>query len=382
MPHLDGVRSGEYTPEDDRATEATRQDHPVKATLKSIAREAGVTPMVVWAVAHDDYTRVRVSEQRRKQVRGLLEKHNYVPDATARSLANRTTRLINLFVPSMRFFEVPFQQQMMAGLQDSLASGGYRISFSFFRNQSGAEDVAQDVIADAGLFFYYGSGNDPALKRVRDLPMPLLVFGRCDDEDVSAVYRDNYTGMSSLVRRIVKAGHNDILLVSSFLGDNHNSDGRRGVLDAVAQSGIESFDELRLAAPAHRAGPDALQLHELGRDAAKRVLKRKRRPTAAVFLSDTIALAAMKEFQERGVGIPDELSVAANGTDVGASFVTPRLTRATCDAYAAGAKCAQALLQLVRASRKSRPSRTALPMKVAWGDSVAAPGRDTSSAGR
>jgi DNA-binding LacI/PurR family transcriptional regulator len=314
-----------------------------------------------------------VSEERRKQVRALLEKHNYVPDATARSLANRTTRLINLFVPSMRFFEVPFQQQMMAGLQDSLASGGYRISFSFFRAQSQTDDVARDVMADAGLFFYYGSGNDPALKRVRDLPMPILVFGRCDDQDVSIVYRDNHNGMHSLTKRIVKNGHTDILLVSSFLGDNHNRDGRQGVLDAVADAKIDSFDELTLTAPGHRAGPDALQLHELGHDAAGRILKRKKQPTVAVFLSDTIALAAMREFQERGVEIPGELSVAANGTDVGASFVTPRLTRATCDAYAAGAKCAEALLGLVNAKRASRPVRTALPMKISWGDSVAPP---------
>ncbi|RMD73952.1 MAG: LacI family transcriptional regulator [Lentisphaerae bacterium] len=205
------------------------------ATLKSIAEEAGVTPMVVSAVVKNDFSRIRVSKETRRRVRELIEKHNYVPNALARSLSRKASFQIIAFIPSFRFFEIPFQNKLMTSFQKHLEPAGYRIAFCSYNVNS--ENIT-DVIADAGIFFYYGSPHYEKIKQIRALRFPLLIFGDClEDEEALVVYRDNFTATYNLTKRLIGMGHRDILYIYSHDGDVYNHAGRVGLEQAVNEAG-------------------------------------------------------------------------------------------------------------------------------------------------
>ncbi len=77
--------------------------------LEEIARLAGVSRSTVSRVVNGDR---RVSPAVRERVEGIIRVHNYHPNAAARSLASRRTRIIGLLIPHDVgvLFRDPFSQ--------------------------------------------------------------------------------------------------------------------------------------------------------------------------------------------------------------------------------------------------------------------------------
>lgn len=345
--------------------------HP-KVTLKSLAAEAGVSPMVISAVARNDFSRIRVSEARRQQIQRLIAKRQYTPSATAQSLTYQRTQIISVLVPSLRFFAVPFQFKLLESLERCLAAADYRISLC----PCGAPDTGEDerlltrIQADAGLFFHYGTGSGAALARVGRLPFPILVFGHQEQDRHSTCYLDNRSAMAELTARVVATGHRRIAYVHAFGGDAYNRDGHAGVQQAAAASGA-ALTVLPLTIPRPRPVHHA-ELQTLGRQAAQALLalKPSQRPSAVIFSSDTIAACAMRILAEHGVRMPNDLLVVANGCDDMTDLIaTPPMGKASPDAQASGAACARVLLDLI--AHPDRPlTRQAIPLSLTGLDAI------------
>ena len=62
------------------------------ATLKEIAREAGVSVMTVSNVINRNYD--KVSAKTAERVEKIVRKHNYVPNLSARSLSGKHSHII------------------------------------------------------------------------------------------------------------------------------------------------------------------------------------------------------------------------------------------------------------------------------------------------
>ena len=85
--------------------------------LEDIARLAGVSRSTVSRVVNDD---PRVSEAVRARVKAVIAEYNYHPNAAARSLASRRTRVVGLLIPGMasQVFSDPWFPVMIQGCMD------------------------------------------------------------------------------------------------------------------------------------------------------------------------------------------------------------------------------------------------------------------------
>src|SRR6187431_589864 len=68
------------------------------ATIKDVAREAGVSIATVSRVFNDSEL---VSDQTRRQVRDVAERLNYWPNAVARSLITNRTHTLGVLLPEL-----------------------------------------------------------------------------------------------------------------------------------------------------------------------------------------------------------------------------------------------------------------------------------------
>ncbi|OYP10383.1 LacI family transcriptional regulator, partial [Lachnotalea glycerini] len=66
------------------------------ATLKDIAKEAGVSIMTVSNVINGKYS--KVSSKTITLIQELVKKYNYVPNLSARSLSMKSSKLIAVFI--------------------------------------------------------------------------------------------------------------------------------------------------------------------------------------------------------------------------------------------------------------------------------------------
>src|SRR3954470_23122098 len=74
----------------------TTQPESLLMNLEEVARLAGVSRSTVSRVVNEDS---RVSEAVRNRVLHIIREHDYHPNAAARSLASRRTRILGLLIP-------------------------------------------------------------------------------------------------------------------------------------------------------------------------------------------------------------------------------------------------------------------------------------------
>jgi DNA-binding LacI/PurR family transcriptional regulator len=176
--------------------------------------------------------------------------------------------------------------------------------------------------------------DDPRFELLAGLGVPAVVAGRPGpDCPFPAVETDHAAGMAAMVDTLVARGHERIGFVGGFAHYEHVMRRRREWERALATAGLPDGP----AAHAALDDPDA-------RAATARVLDA--RPSAVVYTSDLHAMAGLAAARERGLGVPDDLSVT--GFDDSAMAAVADLASVRVDYAGFGEAAAATLMAQVR----------------------------------
>lgn len=140
---------------------------------------------------------------------------------------------------------------------------------------------------------------------------------------------DNRSGARRLTEHLLALGHTRIGYVAGpaeRTTTRHRLEGHR---DALGAAGLKDDPALTLHGPFHRAS---------GRAAAARLLDMEPELTAIVAANDTIALGVCAVARERGLRVPEDLSVAGFDDLPSATDTVPALTTVRLPLYEAGAR--------------------------------------------
>ncbi len=168
--------------------------------------------------------------------------------------------------------------------------------------------------------------------------MPAVSLGEpdCGSSHFPAISRDYDTGIDALVAHLVGLGHRRIAHVS---GDERMLHGRLR---------RERFEHAM-----HEAGLTPIVVHtdfspEQGAEATAILLGGAEPPTAIVYGNDPMAIAGIGVAAERGLRLPDDLSITGlDGSQIG-TYIYPSLTTLDNDPAGWGIAAATALLRLVQ----------------------------------
>jgi LacI family transcriptional regulator len=127
----------------------------------------------------------------------------------------------------------------------------------------------------------------------------------------------HFSGARAVTRHLIELGHRRIGVVTGPPGWHSRDDRVGGHLAALAEAGVLGDPELmRQGEPATKTGVRA------GRE----LLDLRPRPSAVVCFNDKVAVGVMEVAAERGLRVPEDLSVAGfDDIDVSRA-TTPRLT--------------------------------------------------------
>ncbi|UJW85552.1 LacI family DNA-binding transcriptional regulator [Devosia sp. SL43] len=294
------------------------------STLKDIARALGLSPATVSRALNgfpevNENTRIRVTEQ--------AERLGYRPNQLARKLVSGRSGIIALVVPHAEslaedtsFFGV------VAGLSTALAA--HDLDLMLHVAAAGDDEltpyhrlISKGVID--GFIFNSPRLDDPRIALAREHNLAFVVHGRVSPLDEYAYYDiDNHYVSSAAVTMLCGLGHRRIALIN---GPEHHSyavDRRTGFLDTLSELGIQSSE-----APILHG--ELTEQH--GYSAVMRALEsdRLRCPTAFVCGSVQIAAGALSAIREKGLRVPQDISVIAHDDHVPhyhSSEMSPPLT--------------------------------------------------------
>lgn len=319
------------------------------ATIKDVAREAGVSIATVSRVFNDSEL---VSRDTREAVRVVAERLNYWPNGLARSLITNRTYAIGVLLPDLHgeFFSEVIRGVDLAARREGLhvlvssSHSDTQALVAALRSMRGRIDglvvMAPDVDAPEAIRQSVGS-----------CPVVLLDPGQ-ETEDLDSISIANFDGAHAMVRHLIQLGHRRIATIT---GPGRNIDARQrlaGYRAALRDSGIEPDPALEIAGDFTEPS---------GYEAAAELMRLSPRATAVFVSNDHMAVGVLGALADEGVRVPEDLAVTGFDDIPLARYLTPSLTTVHADAFQLGERALHRLLHRDNTTRAGERVHELLP---------------------
>lgn len=342
-----------------------------RVTLKTIAEHVGVSRMTVSnAFSRPD----QLSGDLRARILSAADELGYAgPDPAARALARGRTGVVGMVLTDSPrdAFTDDVAVGFVRAVAGSLADAGYSLVLLHSSGDIGvvpARDIAMD-----GAIVYSCDTATSAFATLRERRLPIVNVEGSPHPGVPDIGIDNATGASQAAQHLVDLGHTRVAIILAALdADNAPASsisletesttiaGRMdGWMRPLAQAGIDPI----------LVGTPALAIDELLRERIDRMLDDP--PTAVLAFSDLAALEVMERAKDRGLRVPEQLSVIGFDDNPIAARVSPALTTVRQDVDAKGEAAAHTLLGLLREEEAASPPP--LPTELVLRASTAPP---------
>lgn len=181
-------------------------------------------------------------------------------------------------------------------------------------------------------------------------------------DNVSAIMSDNVNGMRDLLHYIYGKGHRKIAYIH---GEN----------SSVTQSRLASFyktaSELGITVPDEYIGVIAYRDASGAYAETERLLALKNKPTCILYPDDFSCFGGINAINEKGLRIPDDISVAGYDGIRIARHIEPQLTTVKQDTKMLGQKAAEKLISLIEHPKTTIAEQIIVAGEVVPGRSVA-----------
>jgi len=286
-------------------------------TINDVAREAGVSKKTVSRVINRSPL---LNDETRQKVEKVIAGLGYVPNPQARALALRRNFLIGLV------HDNPNAQTVLSvqtGILEALRGTDFELVVRPVNR--GSPSMLEDVRTFLERQRLFGvvllppiSEND-ALARLCDaIGCRYVRMGSAalDDADHMVASNDR-EAVREAVRYLIAMGHRRIGMVLGPHGFRSATERRLGFEDALKEAGIALPRSLVT---------DGTYRFESGLQAGERLLDLLPRPTAIFASNDEMAAGVLHVARQRGLDVPEDLSIIGFDDTTLASHIWPPLT--------------------------------------------------------
>nr|WP_288466327.1 LacI family DNA-binding transcriptional regulator [uncultured Pseudomonas sp.] len=305
------------------------------ATIKDVAARAGISYTTVSHVVNG--TRP-VSDQVRSKVEAAIAELGYVPSGVARSLRVRATGTLGLLLPNA---SNPYFAELARGIEDHAERNGYSVILCNSDDDIDKQLRYLRVLLERridGLIVATVASDAAFAQALAALRVPLVLVDR-SLEGVSAdqLRIDHEQGAYLATRHLLELGHRRIVCIGGPASTQVVQLRAGGYRRALDEAGIEA-----------QAVVDCAFTSPAGHAAAQVLLAGEQRPTAIFAGNDMIALGVLRAAAERGLQVPQQLSVVGFDDIEVSRYLHPALTTVGQRIGQLGEQAAERLLARIR----------------------------------
>ncbi|HZK19530.1 MAG TPA: LacI family DNA-binding transcriptional regulator [Treponemataceae bacterium] len=327
------------------------------ATIREIANLAGVSPTTVSNVIHGNFS--KVSGKKKELIQKLITELDYTPNVGAMMLAGKTTKIIGVITNyskkySSAVLEDPFVAGILDAIEGEIRSRGYYtmlhvaqcneevVSLAETWRVSGllimglepvdcAEILAKSRVPIVFIDCYFNKHYDIGSKKV------LPLYHNIGLEDKKGGY--------VMTKYLISIGHKKIIFVADKdINDTVNILRYKGYLQALEEAGLPVPDCKKIL----------LYRDKTKRDRALNDLCeywRLEHFSALFFCSDYYAFQAMRFFIEKGIKVPQDISIAGYDDNLFAKHAYPSLTTVHQDIKGRGVAAVKMLDSIIKGKK-------------------------------
>jgi LacI family transcriptional regulator len=293
-----------------------------RATLKDVARAAGVSITTVSVVLNDKRDGIRVTEQTRQRVQQVAADLGYRPNQTARALREQSTRAIGFL--SDRVTTTPYAVAMIAAAQELAAEHGHLLFVVNIAEQVGSLEKDPPLRLDLALEqlmehqvtrFVIAGMSHRAIDPVAGLPESTVFTNAfATSGPYRSIVPDERGAAQAAVTELIEHGHRRIAFLDDDSGTVASSLRHEGYRDALRAAGIEPDPRLHPVIPSIAPGASA--------DGGLLDLPDRDRPTGVFCFNDRTAMCFYRAARAHGLSVPDDISVVGFDDQ---QFIAPEL---------------------------------------------------------
>ena len=322
-----------------------------RATLADVAQLAGLSTTTVSMVLNDR-PNTRLSQDAADRVRSAAAKLNYRPNPAARGLRLGKTRTVGFISDEVTITR--YASAMIRGLLEEAEKRDHTVLISESGRRADRIASALDLMLDRqadGIVFGLMGAKQIDVPVLADLPV--VIANATSSPGHPCVLPDEYRAGYDAAKYLLDRGHRRI----GFIGRSE------ALLDPALSATIGSRYAGLDAAMAEAGVSFAHQVDgrhwepDFGYSGAREILDQAD-VTAIISANDRVALGVYQAAQERGLRIPEDLSVISFDDEYLASYLRPKLTTMQIPYLEIGRTALQLLLD------GNAPDRTLVPMPL------------------
>ena len=284
-------------------------------SIREIAKLAGVSSATVSRVLNGSNL---VTEETSQRIRTIIEDLHFVPNTSAIHLKNGKSQIFGIIIPDLTnpFFTETikiFEELLFQNEQELLVAN---TDFHSTRTQRSVRRMLLRRVDGVALL----------TSELEAAPLESLVQNRIPvvttdhyrtGPGMSDIVVDFAGGMAQVMEHLKTLGHRKVGFIGGTEGLVTSRIRRESFLDAVVKQGMASREGWIVEGDFKIEG---------GFTATQRILAQPEIPTAIVSANDLTAIGALRAAYQRGVRVPDELSIVGCDDIELSDIVLPPLT--------------------------------------------------------
>ncbi len=333
-------------------------------TIYDIAKKAGVSTATVSKVING-YT--DISPKTVVRIQKICDEMGFRPNSVARGLATKKSSTIGIFFTDHlnSGFRHPFLQDILASFKDVVGPAGYDLVFfsddSPNNNLNNFHERARYRNVD-GVFLMGVPRTDPNLHSLAHSNMPCMAI----DLDLLGpragyITSDNIGGAFKAVNHLVDMGHTEIAFISDVFSTKPGQDRLIGFRAGMRHHKLPIRSDWILNGDFTEIG---------GYNSCLRLLEKEDLPTAIFCAGDMMAIGAMAALSEKGVKVPEDISIIGFDDLAMLRYIKPGLTTIRQNKEQLGKQAGLELLKMIKDSNYFPESTSLIETELVVRDTV------------
>lgn len=325
-------------------------------TIKDIARMAGVSTTAVSFVLNN---RPGVSDATRQKVQEIIRQTDFIPNVHTRRLNLGKSFTVHVVLKQYAYgLYNQFALETLTGVFKEGKSLGYSIIFTLIDEDMECEQILESVRSKDCDGMILNQIDDPVLlSQLQRENMPFV----CVDahlprqSPLPMVEVDYYDAAYQATRYLHQNGHEKIGFVGPQTPVEHCANTFRGYCAYLEEAGLSCNPDWVAKIPFLEGYTEA---------AVDAMLQQEQLPTALLCSCDAVAIDVIRRAKERGIRIPEDISVIGIDDLLVSRYLDPPLTTMTFDKELLGAKAMEMIYQIIQgAEHENRIVITTTPVE-------------------
>lgn len=320
-------------------------------TIKDIAAEAGVSPATVSRILNNDTT-LNVSPETRQKVLDTAHAMHYKKKSRASSKSVYTLGIVQWFSPQQEM-EDNYYLLIRQGIEDFCMQNCIHVVRTYK-----ADLNYTDALKNVDALICVGKFSNDEISKFRAMTSNIIFLDMpVEDISVSTITLDFPQAMETGLDYLTSLGHTSIGFLGGkeYLADQELfPDARKSLFIKYCKSHGLTYEPYIL---------EEAFTTESGYQMMNRLLEQETLPTALIASSDPIAIGALRALNDRGLRVPDDISLMGFDDTSLSSFTAPPLTTIHAPAYDMGNFGASILFHILK-NQPATAMKIQLPCKL------------------